>query len=347
MRWRGRRQSSNVEDRRGRAAPGSYRGGRVRGVRLPMGRGAGGTSLLTLVIIGGVLWIMGVSPTTILSMLVGGGSVGSPSSTQYETATGSGGSANDEMANFVTVVLAETEDVWGQVFANAGQDYPEPKLVLFSRQVSSACGYASSATGPFYCPGDQKVYIDLAFYRELRTRFEAPGDFAQAYVVAHEVGHHIQNVTGILPKFNEMRRSMSELEANRMSIRVELQADCYAESGRITPIRRDCWSVAISMRHSMPRPRSATMRCSAGHRAMLFPTVSITVPLPSARSGFPLGMIAVGLKRVTPSRWLNRKLTADFARSGTNPPFSALPPQQGKGETHGQQHADRSSLDQG
>ena len=228
MRWRGRRQSSNVEDRRGRAAPGSYRGGRVRGVRLPMGRGAGGTSLLTLVIIGGVLWMMGVSPTTILSMLVGGGSVGSPSSTQYETATGSGGSANDEMANFVTVVLAETEDVWGQVFANAGQDYPEPTLVLFSRQVSSACGYASSATGPFYCPGDQKVYIDLAFYRELRTRFEAPGDFAQAYVVAHEVGHHIQNVTGILPKFNEMRRSMSELEANRMSIRVELQADCYA-----------------------------------------------------------------------------------------------------------------------
>ena len=183
---------------------------------------------MTLVIIGGVLWMMGVSPTTILSMLVGGGSVGSPSSTQYETATGSGGSANDEMANFVTVVLAETEDVWGQVFANAGQDYPEPTLVLFSRQVSSACGYASSATGPFYCPGDQKVYIDLAFYRELRTRFEAPGDFAQAYVVAHEVGHHIQNVTGILPKFNEMRRSMSELEANRMSIRVELQADCYA-----------------------------------------------------------------------------------------------------------------------
>ena len=109
-----------------------------------------------------------------------------------------------------------------------GQTYPQPKLVLFSDRVRSACGSASSATGPFYCPGDQKVYIDLGFYQELRTRFEAPGDFAQAYVIAHEVGHHIQNVTGILPKFNEMRRSMSETEANKMSIRVELQADCYA-----------------------------------------------------------------------------------------------------------------------
>lgn len=224
MRWRGRRQSSNVEDRRGQSTGGFSRAG---GVRLPIGRGGGKPSLLLLIVIGGVLWMMGVSPSTILSMLLGGPVV-TQSSMEPSSTSGQSSSANDEMAAFVKVVLAETEDVWGQIFQKAGQRYPEPTLVLFSDQVRSACGLASSATGPFYCPGDQKVYIDLGFYRELKTRFEAPGDFAQAYVVAHEVGHHIQNVTGVLPKFNEMRRSMSQTEANKMSVRVELQADCYA-----------------------------------------------------------------------------------------------------------------------
>ncbi len=197
-------------------------------MRLPIGRGGGRPSLLILIVIGGVLWMMGVSPTTILSMLLGGEGSYTPQTQTSQNTQTQGSAAENEMASFVKVVLAETEDVWGTIFQNAGQTYPQPKLVLFSNQINSACGSASSATGPFYCPGDQKVYIDLSFYQELRTRFEAPGDFAQAYVIAHEVGHHIQNVTGILPKFNEMRRSMSETDANKMSIRVELQADCYA-----------------------------------------------------------------------------------------------------------------------
>ncbi|TLP48361.1 MULTISPECIES: KPN_02809 family neutral zinc metallopeptidase [Cohaesibacter] len=228
MRWRGRRQSSNVEDQRGMRPASMPRGS----IRLPLGRGGrrGSPSLIVLLVVGGVLWMMGVSPTTILSMLMGGGDVYLPQQTspQSQQAQPGQSAANDEMAAFVKVVLAETEDVWGKIFQQAGERYPEPKLVLFSNQVRSACGSASSATGPFYCPGDQKVYIDLGFYRELKTRFEAPGDFAQAYVIAHEVGHHIQNITGVLPKFNQMRRSMSKLEENQMSIRVELQADCYA-----------------------------------------------------------------------------------------------------------------------
>ncbi|PLW79113.1 KPN_02809 family neutral zinc metallopeptidase [Cohaesibacter celericrescens] len=224
MRWRGRRESSNVEDRRGQSSGGLSRGG----LKLPIGRGGGKPSLIMLVVIGGVLWMLGVSPSTIISMLMGGGGSIVPQTQSQQQTTPQQSAANDEMASFVKVVLAETEDVWGTIFQQAGQKYPEPNLVLFSNRVSSACGAASSATGPFYCPGDKKVYIDLGFYRELKTKFEAPGDFAQAYVVAHEVGHHIQNITGVLPKFNQMRRSMSKLEANQMSIRVELQADCYA-----------------------------------------------------------------------------------------------------------------------
>lgn len=229
MRWRGRRESSNIEDRRGQSRGGFSRGG----IRLPMGRGRGRgrPSLLFLIIAGGVLWFMGVSPTTILSLLTGGGGdlmPQSPTPQQYERQVQRSGGVTDEMKQFISVVLAETEDVWGDIFRKAGERYPEPRLVLFSDQVTSACGMASSATGPFYCPGDKQIYIDLSFYRELKTRFEAPGDFAQAYVVAHEVGHHVQNIIGVLPKFNQMRRSLSKLEANKMSIRVELQADCFA-----------------------------------------------------------------------------------------------------------------------
>nr|WP_319485981.1 neutral zinc metallopeptidase [uncultured Cohaesibacter sp.] len=224
MQWRGRRESDNVEDRRGQSGGGFSRSG----MRLPIGRGGGRPSLIVLVVIGGVLWMMGVSPSTILSLLLGGGGNYTQQTQTTQQVSPQRSATEEEMAAFVKVVLAETEDVWGAIFQKAGQTYPQPKLVLFSNQIRSACGSASAATGPFYCPGDQKVYIDLSFYQELKTRFEAPGDFAQAYVIAHEVGHHIQNVTGILPKFNEMRRSMSEVEANKMSIRVELQADCYA-----------------------------------------------------------------------------------------------------------------------
>jgi predicted metalloprotease len=132
------------------------------------------------------------------------------------------------MKQFVSVVLAETEDVWNGVFQAEGSKYEEPTLALFSGQVQSACGYASSASGPFYCPGDRKVYLDTTFFDQLESQFGASGDFAQAYVIAHEVGHHVQNLIGVLPKFNAMRQNMSQADANSMSVRVELQADCFA-----------------------------------------------------------------------------------------------------------------------
>ena len=148
--------------------------------------------------------------------------------TQTQTQNRTGPRSKDEMGQFVGVVLAETENVWNGIFKQEGRNYPEPKLVMFSGQIRSACGNASSASGPFYCPTDSKVYLDTAFFGQLERRFKAGGDFAQAYVIAHEVGHHVQNVIGVLPKFNQMRRNMSKLDANQMSIRVELQADCFA-----------------------------------------------------------------------------------------------------------------------
>ena len=136
--------------------------------------------------------------------------------------------ASDEMKQFVATVLAETEDTWNGIFQAQGLKYEEPTLKLFSGSINSACGMASSASGPFYCPGDRKVYLDTKFFDQLANQFGASGDFAEAYVIAHEVGHHVQNLTGILPKFNEMRQQVSEAEANQMSVRVELQADCFA-----------------------------------------------------------------------------------------------------------------------
>jgi len=226
MRWKGRRQSSNVEDRRGRGGGGMFPGGLGRGrrIRLPMGgsRRAGGgfSGIIMLVVLFFVLRACGIDP---LEMLSGGTMQGAPTQTRQQSTP-----ANDEMSQFVSVVLAETEDVWNGIFQSQGMDYEEPNMVLFSDQVQSACGFASAATGPFYCPGDNKVYLDLSFFDQLARKFGASGDFAQAYVVAHEVGHHVQNITGILPRFNQMRRSMSQAEANAMSVRVELQADCFA-----------------------------------------------------------------------------------------------------------------------
>jgi len=148
--------------------------------------------------------------------------------TQQLPQTNAAPRSNDQMKQFVGVVLAETESVWNGIFQQEGRQYPEPRLVMFSNQIRSACGSASSATGPFYCPADSKVYLDTSFFGQLEKQFSASGDFAQAYVIAHEVGHHVQNVIGVLPKFNQMRRSLSKYEANQMSIRVELQADCFA-----------------------------------------------------------------------------------------------------------------------
>ncbi|QQS35957.1 MAG: neutral zinc metallopeptidase [Ignavibacteriales bacterium] len=200
MRWQGRRQSSNIEDRRGMS---------------PKGMVGGGIGTIAIVI---VVLLLGGDPTSILQ--------------NVSTETGSSNyteSAEDkELAQFVSVVLAETEDVWQKIFRDAGDSYTEPRLVLFSGKVESACGVAGASTGPFYCPADEKLYIDLSFYNELQQRFKAPGDFAMAYVIAHEVGHHIQNLTGTMDKMNQLRSRLSEEEYNKYSVRLELQADFYA-----------------------------------------------------------------------------------------------------------------------
>jgi predicted metalloprotease len=189
------RRSDNVEDERGSGG---------------MGRGAGiGIGTIVIVVIG---YFMGVSPSTLLSLLNGG----------------DGQAANDPQVDFVRAVLGETEDVWGAYFTSSGKTYVRPTLVLFNGQVSSACGLASAASGPFYCPGDQRVYLDLAFFRQLATQFAAPGDFARAYVIAHEVGHHVQNLLGITDTAARDEERAGRVGANRVSVKIELQADCFA-----------------------------------------------------------------------------------------------------------------------
>jgi uncharacterized protein len=230
MLWRGRRQSDNVEDARGRGGglPGGFgRGGPGR-IRIGPGMrstGGGGLSgIIILVILFFALRACGIDPIQVLTG-------GDPSMQQpggEETTSEANTPVSDEMKQFVSTVLAETEDVWKGVFQAEGETYKEPTLTLFSGQIRSACGFASAASGPFYCPGDQKVYLDTTFFQQLDRQFGASGDFAQAYVIAHEVGHHVQNLIGVLPKFNQMRQSMGEAEANQMSMRVELQADCFA-----------------------------------------------------------------------------------------------------------------------
>jgi len=222
MRWRGRRGSQNIEDRRGRRA--GFPGRLPIGRRIS-GRGLAGGGLGTIVIVV-VALLLGVDP----GMLIGGSSVGTPSQVGYQPqpAPAPSPSRDDEMKRFIGVVLAETETTWRDAFHELGRSYGEPTLVLFSGQVQSACGFANAAVRPFYCPGDHKVYLDLSFFEELKSRFGAPGDFAQAYVVAYEVGHHVQNVLGILPKVDAMRRRASTADANHLSVMLELQADCFS-----------------------------------------------------------------------------------------------------------------------
>jgi hypothetical protein len=212
MRWREGRRSQNVEDRRGARLGGA-------GIRL------GGGSLL-LILLGA--WLLGVNPLQILSLLAGAGEPTLELPADPRVGPEAGGAPQDEGADFVSVVLADTEDTWGELFAQGGARYEPPKLVLFTGLVRSACGTAQSAMGPFYCPLDQKVYIDLDFYRDLRERFGAPGDFAQAYVIAHEVGHHVQTLLGVSQQVHDAQQRLPEAEANALSVRLELQADCYA-----------------------------------------------------------------------------------------------------------------------
>ena len=211
MKWEGNRESDNVEDRRGSGG----------GFPLPGGRSIGiGTIVVAL--LGG--WVLGINPLTILGLLSGGGAP--PAQVQQVPAQRP--PADDKMARFVSTVLADTEDVWQGVFRQAGGSYQEPRLVLFRGATPTACGTGQAAMGPFYCPADQKVYIDLGFYETLQSRLGAPGDFAQAYVIAHEVGHHVQNLLGISAKVDQMRGRVSQAEYNRLSVRLELQADCFA-----------------------------------------------------------------------------------------------------------------------
>ncbi|UCC14314.1 MAG: zinc metallopeptidase [Gammaproteobacteria bacterium] len=202
MRWRTGRRSSNIDDRRGR--------------RVSRGVAGGGFGTVVIVLIA---LYFGVDPGVLMQ--------GVPSQT-YTTETTPPSPEQQELADFVSVVLADTEDTWHAIFQQSGQRYQEPTLVLFTGAVQSACGFAQAAMGPFYCPADQKVYIDLSFYDDLRSRHNAPGDFAQAYVIAHEIGHHVQNLTGISGEVQSMRRRVSETESNQLSVRLELQADCLA-----------------------------------------------------------------------------------------------------------------------
>lgn len=206
MRWTGRRQSSNVEDQRGRRTGGG-------GMLSKGGLGLGGIVIIVVISL-----ILGKNPLTLLEQT----SVTASDYTAEQPVETS--PQQEEQKQFVSTVLADTEDVWHKLLS----DYKEPTLVLFSNQVESACGMASSASGPFYCPADEKVYIDLSFYDELQNRFKAPGDFAQAYVIAHEVGHHIQNLMGIAGKVHAQRQHLSEEEYNQLSVRLELQADFFA-----------------------------------------------------------------------------------------------------------------------
>jgi predicted metalloprotease len=242
------RESRNVEDRRaegGRGGfgfpfPGGERGGMQ--IPIPMG-GRGGFSLTTLLIIGAIMLLFGVNPLDILRGGPGGGMPQMPPMPRSEPGAGQERSTehipglpgagnrvgnNDEMKRFVSRVLADTEDVWSRVFQSFGRQYQEPKLVLFSGAFPTACGTGQAAMGPFYCPLDRKVYIDLSFYELLKQRFDAPGDFAQAYVIAHEVGHHVQTLLGIAEQVQRAKSRAGEREANQIQVRMELQADCLA-----------------------------------------------------------------------------------------------------------------------
>jgi uncharacterized protein len=206
MRWRAGRRSRNIEDR--------------RRIRLPRKAAGGGIGIIVIALIA---MYFGVDPTVFLNQQ-------GPATSSVSTYTTSKPipPAQNQLADFVSVVLADTEDTWHALFANMGKTYREPNLVLFSGAVESACGYAQAAMGPFYCPADQKVYIDLSFYRDLKNRHQAPGDFAQAYVIAHEVGHHVQTLLGISEKIHAARRRVSQTEGNKLSMMQELQADCFA-----------------------------------------------------------------------------------------------------------------------
>ena len=212
MRWEGNRESDNVEDRRDDSGGGGFN----------IGGGSIGLGSIAIAVVASLLF--GVNPLSVLSMLSGGGHM----TPVQQQAPAHRPPADDHMAKFVSTVLADTEDTWTELFREQGRNYVKPHLVLFRNATPTACGTGQTATGPFYCPGDQKVYIDLSFYQLMKQRFHVSGEFAQAYVIAHEVGHHVQNLLGISGKVDAARRRMSETQSNALSVRLELQADCFA-----------------------------------------------------------------------------------------------------------------------
>jgi uncharacterized protein len=221
MRWRLGRRSANIEDRRGMGTPAGM--GMPGGFRIPGGRAgrAGGMGGIGLIVIALIAIFLGVDP----SFLFQGGMIQDPT---YQESQSPPSPAQEELKEFMSVVLADTEETWHGLFEQLERTYQEPTVVLFSGAVESACGFANAAVGPFYCPGDRKVYLDLSFFEELGDRFGAPGDFAQAYVLAHEVGHHVQTLLGISDQVRQVRATLSEADANALSVRQELQADCFA-----------------------------------------------------------------------------------------------------------------------
>lgn len=209
MRLEDQRESDNIEDRRGEGGRSGF----------GIGRGVG---IGTLLVVLAASYFLGIDPSVILSLFTGGGAPVSQSTPSERSAP------DDAMGTFISKVLADTEDTWREIFQQSGRQYRDPKLVLFTGATPTACGTGQTATGPFYCPLDQTIYIDLAFYQELRDRFQVRGDFAQAYVIAHEVGHHVQNLLGIMDEVQAARSRSSEAQANALSVRLELQADCLA-----------------------------------------------------------------------------------------------------------------------
>ncbi|PSC04665.1 hypothetical protein SLNSH_12905 [Alsobacter soli] len=232
MRWDDLRTSENIEDRRGEG--GGWGGGGGTGI----GLGGGGLGIGAVIVLSLAGWALGIDPR----ILIGGAEMVTQRAPTHQTRNGPTGTPNDQTGQFVSRILGETEDVWSELLpAQANRDYTAPRLVLFSRATQSGCGTAQSAMGPFYCPLDQKVYLDTSFFQDMQRRFGGGGDFAYAYVIAHEIGHHVENLIGILPKVQQaQRRAGDKAEANSLSVRVELMADCLA----------GVWAAKMNQRHS-------------------------------------------------------------------------------------------------
>ncbi|MDR1763980.1 MAG: zinc metallopeptidase [Dysgonamonadaceae bacterium] len=238
MQWRGRRQSTNVEDRRGQSGGSGLGGGLLGGILGGLSGGSGGGNkagcgtggIIGLIIMGLIAWKLGIDPAQFIGMVGGSGDLTSviTSGSDESGGTYTASAKEQEMYEFMTTVLAETEDVWSEVFRGIGKTYRNPKLVIYNGYTTSSCGAAQSSTGPFYCPEDEKIYLDLSFFDEMETQFKAGGDFAYAYVLAHEVGHHVQKLLGTLETVNKVRAQSSEKKSNELSVRIELQADFYA-----------------------------------------------------------------------------------------------------------------------